>query len=916
MTESILGRAKVPITADLSGLNEDLKRAHKSIEAKLSGALKSVGKKMAAVGKQLSMKVTAPILGLGTLVVKAAADFETAFAGVRKTVDATEEEYAALETGIRAMSKRISATPEEIAAVMEAAGQLGIAKEYLLDFTETMINLGVATNMSSTDAAVQLARLANITQMPQDQFDELGSTVVALGNNLATTESEIVAMGLRLAGAGSIIGMSNAQILGLAGGLSSVGIEAQAGGSAFSRVMIDMASAVGSATTGAVDNTEAMAKQQAMLGLLNSQLDIAEQRQSEFTEKTKESTRMANQLRIDKYRDEIAATQEMLAQLEASQGQALDPKKLKKFAQVAGMHVGEFRDLFEMDAAAAIVAFVEGLGKMRDEGEDVFGVLDELGMAEVRVRDALLRASGAGDLFRRAINLSSDAWGENTALTEEAEKRYATFTEQLKIVRNRFRDIAISVGKMVIPKLRMLMDRYIPPLIATLQKAVDWFDNLDESVQTNILGFLAIAAALGPVLMVLGPLVSGLGALISPMGLIIAAVGLLAVAWAKDWGGIRAWVRTFWEGKLQPALRSMQEWLQTKIPIAIERTKEFLGKLPEAFREFRDVFAAEGFVGALEAALDILGVEVDFSELFASIQRKWNTVRTIFEEKGLIEAVETALLFAGVVVDLTGLRDKISGALEKMWLGTWEKTGEKIEVAGEFLPVMERIGGLRAAIIAIGAQIPEWLKEGLLAAAEWLIPITARGREWAESADTQATLETIGHTLASGIIEGVRELLGSETEASAMMETLATSLGAAAVNINLMMIAIGKGLAKGLAQGVIDELASEETRGGWTAAVAGALELLAQDIAVITRPWTWKEEWRKLLPQNWQDLGLGRSPPSFRGGGGMAPAEGMPAVVEGPTTTVTFRDIVVVSPDPDRAGEDVIRELKHRGYLS
>lgn len=188
-----------------------------------------VAKSVAAVGTALTI--------IGGASIKASIEFESAFAGVRKTVDATEAEFAMLEKGIRDMSKTMPQSASAIAEVAEAAGQLGIRTENILGFTETMIMLGDATNMSSDQAATALARLANITGMSQTDFDKLGSTIVELGNNLATTEAEIVEMGLRLAGTSSQVGLTEHEMLALAGAMSSVGINAEAGGSSMSRVM-------------------------------------------------------------------------------------------------------------------------------------------------------------------------------------------------------------------------------------------------------------------------------------------------------------------------------------------------------------------------------------------------------------------------------------------------------------------------------------------------------------------------------------------------------------------------------------------------------------------------------------------------------------------------------------------------------
>lgn len=181
------------------------------------------------------------ITAVAAASISVGTEFESAFAGVKKTTDATAAEYEELRKGIIEMSTNdLPASASAIAEVAEAAGQLGIAKENLLSFSRVMIDLGESTNLSSDEAASSLAKFANITNMSADKYSNLGSVIVDLGNNFATTEADIVSMATRLASSGSLVGLSEAQIMGIATAMSSVGIEAEAGGSAMSKLLKQM----------------------------------------------------------------------------------------------------------------------------------------------------------------------------------------------------------------------------------------------------------------------------------------------------------------------------------------------------------------------------------------------------------------------------------------------------------------------------------------------------------------------------------------------------------------------------------------------------------------------------------------------------------------------------------------------------
>lgn len=215
----------------------------------VGGRVQAFGQKMSGFGDGLS-KMTA---GLSTgmyLAGKAAIDFESSFAGVVKTVNGSPEQLNRIRQGFLDLSTQISVSANELAKIGEVAGQLGIKTENILDFTKTIADLGATTNLSAEEGATSLAQFMAVMGTSQGNIRNLGSSIVELGNNFATNERSIVEMAQRLSGMGKQTNMAEADVLGLAAALSTVGIEAEAGGSAMTQVMNKMQNAVASGGDG------------------------------------------------------------------------------------------------------------------------------------------------------------------------------------------------------------------------------------------------------------------------------------------------------------------------------------------------------------------------------------------------------------------------------------------------------------------------------------------------------------------------------------------------------------------------------------------------------------------------------------------------------------------------------------------
>ena len=385
-------------------------------------------------------------LGFGK-AIKTSIDFESAFTGVRKTVELSEEGFADLEQRFKEITKTTPIAFEEISKIGELAGQLGVeGVDNLEKFTKTIADISVTTNLTAEEAATSFARIANVMGEPLQNVDRMASVVVDLGNNFATTEAEISTFAQRIAGAGKIVGLSTGEVFGISAALSSVGIEAEAGGTAVQTALLKMDEAV-----------------------ING------------------------------------------------------GAKLDVFANTAGMTSDEFSNLWETDAATAFEKFILGLGKQGDKAQ---GTLKDVGLGGIRTARSFLSLSNAGDLISETLDTQQTAWDENTAATEEAEKRYDTLQSKIDIAKNKFALLGDEIGDRLVPFFENI-------LIPAIDKIIAIWDSMSPKVQNSILIFAGVTA----VLFLIAAAIALITLVSSPWLLIIfgiaAAISLVIIFWKQ-----------------------------------------------------------------------------------------------------------------------------------------------------------------------------------------------------------------------------------------------------------------------------------------------------------------------------------------------------------------------------------------------
>lgn len=469
------------LETEIEGLASEAEHARRSLD-KIGNGNGSMfnASTLKSLGMTLYSTVTPAVSMLGYRAVSAADSIDSAYRNMRKTVEGTEEQFKALRDGAVEFSKTHVVSADQLLEIEAVGGELGIATENLETFATVVSNISTASNYEAEDAATMLGQLANITHMTAEEYEGFSDALVRLGNNGASTETQIGDIATRIGSMSTIVGMSIPDMLAWASTLASTGQKVESVSTAFTKTMSLMETSV-AAAGGTIDTSfEAINAAVAEGGdQLTVFASLAGMTADEFAEAWTT--------------DAESVFGELQSNLEGAKG------SLQMIADVAHMSAEEFAQAWESDPTEALRAFIEGLNDIEGAGGSADAVLENLGIKSARQKQAIEGLMQTIGLLGDNITMSNDAWagmtdrwGQSGDAANEAAKKAEGFSGQLQILKNIGNNALAELAEGAVPWMKMLSD--------LAGKASESLSEMGEGTKAALVGGLAIAGGAGPML--------------------------------------------------------------------------------------------------------------------------------------------------------------------------------------------------------------------------------------------------------------------------------------------------------------------------------------------------------------------------------------------------------------------------------
>lgn len=645
---SAVGYLDLDISGFLAGLKSaqsEADKASKNVATKIGNNIQSAGKSMTSAGQALTAKVTTPIVGLGTAIVKTSADFESAMSKVSAISGATGSDLDTLKEKAREMGAKTKFSATESAEAFQYMAMAGWKTGDMLDGIGGIMNLAAADGLdlaTTSDIVTDALTAFGLSAKDSSHFADVLAKASSSANTNVSMLGESFKYAAPVAGALGYSAEDTAIALGL---MANSGIKASQGGTALRTMLTNLAKPTD-------DIADAMSYLGISLenddGSMKSLMEVMQNLRSSFGQCKMPMDEFKKQL------DEITALYESGEMTEKKYDAALEDLTEKAYGAEGALKA----------KYAATIAGKEGMSGL------------------------LAIVSAADSDFD---SLTESIYNADGAAEQMANTMLDNLSGQITILMSSLQELALQFGEIIVPYVKRFVDK--------IQELVTKFQKLSTEQKNQIVKWAAIAASIGPVLMVLGKLTTSVGKAIDkiPGALakaksafaavsastvaVVAVIAVLVAAFANLWKTneeFRNKMIAIWDG------------IKSKFESFAQGIVDRLNALGFDFENFSEVAKAvwEGFCNLLapifEAAFSIvssvLGTVLDaltgILDVFIGIftgnwEQCWNGIKEIFTGiwnglAGILQSVGSMLL---------GIFNAICG-----WFGTtWDETWSSIK---------------------------------------------------------------------------------------------------------------------------------------------------------------------------------------------------------------------------------------------
>ena len=231
------------LTANIAPFRKGLNKAERSMD--------KFGRNMQRTGKNLSMKLTAPLAALGAMSFNVFRDFELEMAKVKAVSGATADEFKALSDNAKELGRSTIFSAREVAGLQLEFAKLGFTAKQITGVTEATLNLAQA---SGSD----LARSAEVAGATLRGFNldvsETGRVTDVMAKSFSTSsmDMESFAEGMKMvAPIAKSAGMSLEETTAMMSLLANAGVKGSMAGTQLRRIISELAT-TGKPTTEAI----------------------------------------------------------------------------------------------------------------------------------------------------------------------------------------------------------------------------------------------------------------------------------------------------------------------------------------------------------------------------------------------------------------------------------------------------------------------------------------------------------------------------------------------------------------------------------------------------------------------------------------------------------------------------------------